>query len=330
MLKSDRHLNARGLRRTSAADLSGRLGDIVVTVGRTVSYAVVAAFASLLQAQDLQAQVREVDVNGLYPAGTLLSSPLTGIAFRLPDGFRAEWDASLGGLLALSADGAFGGVWGWSEGTVDEVAGEIGARLDQQGIALEVRGEPEIAPTGLRAVFDAVTDDGRGVLHALIRQGPRGGVVAVAGLGAGPIEATAARFVEDVLGSLEWTEPGAAAWRSEVVGSVLTWSGGGSDVSTGTTTATGASSATATLSFCSPARYMYRESSESYVSIMGASASSTSSDEHTGAWWLIADLAGRPLLTLEATDGRTFQWSVEESGDGFLIDGYLYRVTGQC
>lgn len=31
-----------------------------------------------------------------------------------------------------------GGVWGWSEGTVDEVANEVGERLTVLGVQLEV------------------------------------------------------------------------------------------------------------------------------------------------------------------------------------------------
>lgn len=37
-----------------------------------------------------------------------------------------------------------------------------------------------------------------------------------------------------------------------------------------------------------------------------------------------------PTLYLFATDGRVFEWGVEESGQGFLIDGYLYRPGGGC
>jgi hypothetical protein len=301
-----------------------------VTLGRTVTCVLAVLLAVSLGSARALAQVRQIDVHGLYPAGTRLSSPLTGTAFQLPTGFRAEWDSALGALLALSADGAFGAVWGWSEGSMEEAAGEVGSRLDRQGIGLQLRGEPQVTATEIRAVYDATSADGQGVLHALIRQGPLGGVAVIAGMGAAVSEASAARFVADVGNSLEWTEPGAAVWRQQVVGAVLTWSGGGSDPSTGATTATGASSSSASISFCSPSQYSYRESSESYVSIMGASASSTSGDEHTGAWWLISDLSGVPLLVLESADGRAFRWSVQESGDGFLIDGYLYRVTGKC
>ena len=330
MLQSDCHLSTCSPSPSAAAAPRRGRGPEAINVSRTVGYAILGVLALALTAGRVAGQSREIDPDGLYPAGTRLTSPLTGIAFQLPAGFRAEWDRDLGALLALSADGAFGAVWGWSEGSVDDAAGEVGARLDQQGITLEVRGEPAITPTELRAVFEAMSPDGGGVLHALIQQGPRGGVVAVAGLGAEVSEATAARFVDEVGRSLEWTQPGASVWRDQVAGAVLTWDGGASDLSTGSTTATGASSSSATISFCSPDQYAYRQSSETYVSIMGASASNTSSDEHAGGWWLIADLSGRPLLVLEATDGRTFQWTVEEAGDAFLIDGYRYRVTGQC
>ena len=76
--------------------------------------------------------------------------------------------------------------------------------------------------------------------------------------------------------------------------------------------------------------YRYAEESESYVSIEGMSASNSSSDGHAGQWWITADLAGQALLTLEASDGRLFYWGVEEAGDGFLIDGYRYVVSGGC
>jgi hypothetical protein len=187
-----------------------------------------------------------------------------------------------------------------------------------------------VSDRSLRGVFDAASSGTTGILHASVQVGPQGGVVAVVGLAESRLEGTARAFVDGVTVSLQWSAPEAALWRQQVAGTVLTWSGGASDFSTGTTTATGASSGTATLAFCGPTDYRYEESSESYISIMGASASSTSSDEHVGQWWLVADLAGTPTLFLEATDGRVFRWSVQETGAGFLLDGNLYRVTGTC
>ena len=311
MSKSNHHLRPTILRgRDGHPPCLSRPSDHV-TSSRTVTCVLFGLLALAAGSDRLGAQVRTIDVNGLYPAGTSLASPMTGIAFQLPAGFRAEWDPGLGALLALSGDGAFGLVWGWSEGSVEEAAGEVGSRLDQQGITLRVRTESQQSVTEMRAAFDANTTDGQGVLHALIRQGPLGGVVAIAGMGAEVNEGSAARFVDAVAASLEWTEPGASTWRQRALGTVFTWSA-------------------TTISFCSPDQYVYRESSESSAALMGASASGTSSDEHTGGWWLISDLSGLPLLVLEATDGRTFQWSVQASGDGFLIDGHAYRATGQC
>lgn len=74
----------------------------------------------------------------------------------------------------------------------------------------------------------------------------------------------------------------------------------------------------------------YESSSETYVSIAGASASSTSSDGHAGEWWLVADLAGQALLYLEADDGRVFAWDVVERGEDVLVDGTAYGVSGGC
>lgn len=283
-----------------------------VTHGRTTSYGHATTLLLIvlaLGASAARAQVRVIDPNGLYPAGTRLSSPLTGIGFRLPDGFRAEWDRALGALVAQSHVGAFGAVWGWADGTTEEVAAEIGTRLDAQGIALEARAGSEIDPSGMSGVFDATTSQGRGVLHLSIRLGPSGGVVAIAGLGPTEAEPSAAAFVDQVLASLEWTEPRAALWRQRVAGNVLTREAGAAPV-----TRAGA----AILALCRPGQYAFEASS------------GPASDRHEGDWWLVADLAGTSALVLEATDGRSLQWTVEASGDGFLIDGDRYGISGPC
>jgi hypothetical protein len=249
-----------------------------------------------------RAQARPIDVNGLYPAGTVLSSPLTGITFTLPGGFRAEWNRSMGALLAMSTPGVFGSVWGWSNGTIEEAASAVGARLEEQGILVQARGEPEVTADGMRGVFDASTADGKGVLYAAIRPGPMGGVVAIVGLGETASASNAESFVDSVIGSLTWSEPGAAAWTRALSGAVLTWSGD--------------TAAAAALAFCDPAQYSYRDSA--------------AGDAHTGEWWLTADLAGRPELFLQATDGRVLRWPVDEAGGAFLIDGRRYVISGAC
>lgn len=274
----------------------------------------------------LSGQARTVSSGVIYQAGSALTSPLTGIGFSVPDGFAGQWDAE-GKVLGFQSETVIGGVWGWSEGTVEDAAGEVEARLSAMGVQLSPRDDVQIGPEVLSGTFDALSPDGRAVLSAEIRQGPQGQVVAVAALAEAP--ASADGFVDALVSSLAWSAPGAAQWRPDVEGAVLRWAGGGSDMSSGVTTATGASQSEATLAFCNGS-YRYSESSESYVSIDGVSASSSSSDDHAGEWYLVADLIGVPTLYLFATDGRLFEWSVEESGEGLLIDGYLYRPAGSC
>ena len=252
-------------------------------------------------------QPREIDPNGLYPAGTALTSPLTGLSFTLPEGFRAEWDGWMGALLALSNEGAFGAVWGWSEGTIEEVASQVGARLEARGITLRERGGTEMSASRMRGTFDALSTEGNGTMHALIEVGPLGGVVAVVGLGQGTAEPRAAELVDGVAASLDWSEPLVATWRREVTGRVLSTPAAGNGAS-------------ATLGLCTPAEYRYRET-------VGATGTG---EDQSGRWWLMGDLAGRAFLYMEATDGRTFQWSVHPSGDGFLIDGRGYEIGGPC
>ena len=277
--------------------------QLAVPVGLTVTLLICAA--------PVLAQVRELHPNGLYPEGSELASPMTGLSFRLPAGFRAEWDAGMGGLLALENAGqGFAAVWGWSEGTVEEAAGEMGARLAQQGITLEARDEPSVTSDGFRGVFDAVASGIRGVLHAFVRVGPAGGVIAVAGLAPASSEASAAAFVDGIESSLEWSEPLAARWRREITGVVFRREGAGPE---------------GTLALCATE---YRYSGSPLAPPPSGTAPST--EEQLGLWWLIADLAGSAMLSLETTDGRSFRGTFEESGTRYLIDGVRYRPAGAC
>ena len=290
--------------------------------------AAVATLASIDSASAL-GQAAPVQAGRTYSGGTALVSELTGVSFRLPAGLQAQWEPDVQALVAVAPD-LLVGVWAWSEGSVEEVAEEVGRLLAGQGIQAQPRAEIEVSGDGLRGDFDAVTAQGAGLLHAVVRQGPSGGTVAIAALGAPDAAARVRAIVSEVEGSLGWATPGAGAWRSQVQGAVLSWSGSGSDFSPGTVSASGASQSRASIGLCAGGQYRYDESSESYVSIMGASASSSSSDQHLGQWWLIANLAGDALLLLEATDGRYFRWPVQEADGGYLIDGYRYILSGSC
>ena len=277
----------------------------------------------------LLAQAVPLEPGRTYSGGALLVSALTGVSFRLPPGVQAQWEPDVGALVATAPD-LLAGVWAWSEGSVEEVTEEVGRLLAAQGIRTQPRGDVQVTNDVLRGDFDAATEQGLGLLHAVVREGPSGGTVAIAALGASDAGTRVRRFVTEVEGSLEWATPEASSWRAQVEGVVLRWSGSGSDFSPGTVAATGASEGHATIALCPAGRYRYEEASESYVSIMGASASSSSSDQHAGQWWLVADLVGGATLLLEATDGRYFRWAVEEAGDAYLINGYRYAPTGSC
>ncbi len=277
-----------------------------------------------------KAQAQPIEADHLYQSGEQIVSVATGLTLTIPAGFAGEWDAESGALLLQSRTQTAGAIWGWSEGAVAEAAEAVGERLAQLGIQLEQRGEPQVSQDRIRGDFTAYTEDGPGLLVAEVRSDRSGGVVAVAALGSSQAEVESRSFVDAVVSSLRFTTPGAARWRGQLVGSVLSRSSAGSDMSTGGgATATGASQTTASLAICGD-QYRYTESSETYFSIEGLSASNNSSDEHAGQWYLVADLIGNPTLYLESSDGRIYEWQVEEVENGVLIDGYLYQIDGGC
>ena len=271
-----------------------------------------------------------VDLDAVLRSGRVVASPAAGIGFTVPDGFSGTWDADAGAFIFQSSTQVMGGVWGWSEGGVDEVVEEVGRLLEEMGIELSLRTESSTTPNGVRGTFDAITEEGTGTLVATVQKGVAGNVVAIAAMGAIGVETELNRFVDDVTSSLQWATPAASQWRSQLEGRVMTWTSSDSNMSTGGgATATGASRSQATLTFCY-GQYRYTESSVSYFSIEGLSASNNSSDEHSGAWAVVADLIGNPTLYLDSSDGRSFSWFLDETDIGFMIDGYLYRPDGSC
>lgn len=271
--------------------------------------------------------------DALHPGGTRLSSEAAGVSFTVPEGYRGGWDGDLQGVLVAAPGGPLlAAVWGWSQGTLEEAEGVVGQRLEAAGI----RGQLREAPEGedgreARAWYDVVTSDGRGLLRAVLRRGDAGNVVAVAALGSADGEAAVSDLADRILASLELAVPGAAAWRAEVEGTALSTSSSSSDYSPGGAGGGGsaASESRSTLQLCRTG-YAYETSSESYISIEGASASRTSGDAHQGAWWLVADLLGNATLVLEAQDGRAFYWPVEERGEDIIVDGVAYGTSGGC
>ena len=268
-----------------------------------------------------------------YPAGTELAAALAGVTFTVPAGFQAGWDPDLQAVLMGGGGGEVlaVAVWGWSEGTLTEIEAVVGQRLEEAGIRGALRSQPEVTETEARAWYDVLTPEGPGLLRGVIRVGEAGNAAAVAALGRTGAEEETGAMVDGVLASLELGAPGAAAWRGEVEGTVLSTSATSSDYSPGGAGGGGsaASRSRSVLQLCGTG-YAYETESESYISIEGASASNTSRDAHQGAWWLVADLLGNATLVLEASDGRLFHWEVEDRGEAVMVAGETYGVAGSC
>jgi hypothetical protein len=86
------------------------------------------------------------------------------------------------------------------------------------------------------------------------------------------------------------------------------------------------------MDFCSDGTYGFESQSETFISIAGASASSSSGDAHQGQWVLVADVAGRAILVLSASDGREFFWPIEETDEGARVNGSAYtsQASPRC
>jgi hypothetical protein len=185
---------------------------------RTLSVLALAAVTSLGAVGVDAQQAQPVTPGVIYQSGARITSPLSGITFSLPAGYAGQWDASAGAVIVQSPTPVIGGVWGWSEGTIEDVALAIEARLAELGIQLEPREAPTTTPRGLRGIFHAMTPKGPALLAAAVTQGPSGNVVAIAAMGAPEAESDLVGFLDAVSSSLEWTQPGASAWRSPGAG----------------------------------------------------------------------------------------------------------------
>lgn len=267
--------------------------------------------------------------------GQTITSPEVGIALTVSEGFSGVYDSDLWGLiLASPKTGTRLGIWGASQATADELVERVGEVLAEQGI--EVIGEESRQPTrgGFDARFTALTAEGPALLVASLRTGDHGNAVAVVGLGrpadADPLQSSVAA----VVGSISWRRPQALDWRARLAGLRFTVGSTHSDYSPGGAGGggSGASASQTTMDFCSDGTYGFESHSETFVSIAGASASSTSGDAHQGQWALIADVAGRAILVLSARDGREFFWPIEETDQGARVNGRAYtsQASPRC
>lgn len=267
--------------------------------------------------------------------GLTIASPEVGIALTVPAGFAGAYDADLWGIILASPKaGTRLGIWGASQATVDELVERVGEVLAEQGI--EVTGEEsrQTAPGGFDARFTALTAEGPALLLASLRAGEHGNAVAVVGLGR-PADTDRLRSsVAAVVHSINWRRPLAREWRAQLAGLRLSGGSSHSDYSPGGAGGggSGASASQTTMDFCSDGTYGFESQSETFISIAGASASSSSGDAHQGQWVLVADVAGRAILVLSASDGREFFWPIEETDQGARVNGSAYtsQASPRC
>ena len=270
-----------------------------------------------------------------YQGGSRVTSPSTGLTFTVPAGWSGGFDAEAGGfLLQKPGTPQLLAVYGYSEGGLDDVGYAVVTLIQESGIRLAQIGEERPDARTLDAVFQALTDEGPGVLVGRVRTGEPGNAIAVAALGQATAQDAMTALVRQVVDSVAFSAPEARAWRSQLAGKALSTSGGGSTYSPGGAGGYGshASSSHDRIDFCSDGTYAYSMRSESYVSIEGASAESVRSDQHAGRWWLVADLLGQAYVVLEATDGRAFHWPIRETETGAVLNGTAYgaSASGRC
>ena len=105
-----------------------RAGTLILSLGL--------AFGLMSHPGRLAAQT-PVTLDGVMQGGMTMTSPTTGIQFTIPDGFGGGWDPETGGIVLQSEDALFVGLWGWSEGTVEEAYQVAVTYADEARAALE-------------------------------------------------------------------------------------------------------------------------------------------------------------------------------------------------
>lgn len=266
----------------------------------------------------------------VFDGGAIVSAEAAGVAFTIPSGWQAQWDASAG-LFVMSGDGARAAVWAYSSGTPDEMAEVIGADLEELGVVV---GEDQVErPDADRiyGTFEALSDAGRGRLVGSILRGPHGAVIGAAALGGPGTDDALRAAVDAVISSVRWRAPLAAEWEQRLAGTTVRGGSTNSDYSPdelgGNLHLSSAGRDDVTIVLCRDRSYEYSSESVFHVSTPDVSVASEDSDSHAGTWRLVGDVAGNAILVLAPWDRDPVVYDVEEGTDGVLIDGRSYEAS---
>jgi hypothetical protein len=271
-----------------------------------------------------------------YAAGTRVSSPWTGVSFVVPLGYQGRYDPDAEGFVMSSAKKDYLAVYALSASAPEEFAEYLLEALTKQGMRLQLKGEPKQTQNTLSAQALAHTAQGQLSFHFTARQGQAGNLIAVVGLAAPKDEATLKKVADGLLASAQLGTPQAEAWKRELGGVLLTLKSRNSAWSRDpnpSRSATFSSNTKESYVFCSNGQYAYSTKTERFLSNSAGYIESTDSDGHSGAWTLIANIIGIPILYLEASSGKSFEYVLRVPQQGSVaLDDRVYAVgpSEQC
>ncbi len=262
----------------------------------------------------------------------LLSSPATGLSFMTPRNFSGAYDAQSGTFFLENRDDLLLGVYGFSEATLHEVAEVVGAAVKKLGFELSPVDTQNLDANTVLATYQTLSAQGKGIMVGIAKVGQNKNAIAMIGFGKADQEEKIKKKLQRILAQVEWKKPEAHTWQKNLAGRVLSTSGSDSNTSQGGAGGSGSavSGTETTLSFCGDASYAYQTKKESFFSAGGMSIDNSSSDAHQGRWRLVATLIGEAFLILDARDGRSFLWPIEETDTGAKVDGTFYQAEGSA
>ncbi|MFQ5587484.1 MAG: hypothetical protein ACE5F7_01475, partial [Nitrospiria bacterium] len=228
----------------------------------------------------------------------------TGFSFLLPRHFRGSYDPRTGLFFMKNRSGLFIGAMGFSEATLDEARAAALAAVKKMGIQIKFQEERHLDQNTLLAHFSTQSKNGPGIMAAIAEAGKTGNALAMIAFGKPEHKERVTKKVMRVMARVDWRAPKPPKGLPSLAGKVLEKNGGA-----------------ANIVFCENGRYRAGTEIESFFSRGGTAKKSGRKDPLQGTWRVTADLVGNSVLILNGTDGRFFQWPLQEDGDGLNING---------